>query len=193
MSTSNYTNNNIDLSGIENLTNFSVFNTKNYLDPSITGYAFIFVTKPSLFIYPSREITDNSNYKETLAYQNMAKDPIIAQFIDTEAMNPKDRLIAEQLSYYTTEILNNNASSSITKGTYGDSYYRKSNFLPIFTNRAKNLETSDITMEQVEAFTTKQQYRETLPSFKDASQAAGTLNLPFSETSNLDFTKMMMI
>jgi hypothetical protein len=55
-----YTNKNRDQSAIDNLGSFIGFNQNIYLDPAITGYGFIFVTKPPLFIYPMKPLANDS-------------------------------------------------------------------------------------------------------------------------------------
>ena len=55
-----YTNKNRDQSAIDNLGSFIGFNQNIYLDPAITGYGFIFATKPPLFIYPMKPLANDS-------------------------------------------------------------------------------------------------------------------------------------
>ena len=77
-----YTNKNRDQTGIENITKFVGFNQQIYLDPAISGYGFIFVTKPALFIQPIKPSQENST--DMIAYTNMCKDPAFVNFIDGE-------------------------------------------------------------------------------------------------------------
>ena len=46
----NYTNTNKDVAGFNNLTKFDAFmQNHRYTDPAISGYTFMFMTKPLLF------------------------------------------------------------------------------------------------------------------------------------------------
>ena len=166
-----FTNTNNDLSIIDDMTRFHGFYDNVYRDPFVGGHAFVFVTKPLLFIDPRKP--NRKNHKEMMAYMNMARDPLFVQYLLTETLNNKDRTVIESLSYKTE--------------------YSQSSFLPIFTNQCKNFDSSDVTMEQIDAFDTKQGFRQTLPSHKSASEAAGTISINVTEDSNLDFTKMMKL
>ena len=167
----NYTNINSDKAALKNLTKFYGYYDNAYKDPFIGGNAFIFVTKPLLFIEPIKPVsTDN---KAMTAYLNMCKDPIFNQYIITEQLNEQDRKIVESLSYNTS--------------------YSSSSYLPIFTNECKNFDAGDITMEQTDVFDTKQGFRQPLPTYKTASESANSLSISVTEDSNLDFTKMMTL
>jgi len=173
-----YVNKNNDVAGFDNLTKFDVFLQNNrYLDPFLTGFAFTFVTKPSLFIYPYKPVATAGTI-EKLAYENMTKDHIFSQFLASESMNINDKFLAEQLSFYN--------------GIFPSEYVR-SNFLPIFTNRSKNFSTLDVTLGQVESFDTRQGFRMPMPTHKNESIGAGSLSITCMETSNLDFMKMMTL
>ncbi len=170
-----YVNTNQDVAGMESLTRFDSFFVNRYQDGFVSGYAFVFVTKPSLFIFPYKP-SEQSSSLVGLAYENMTRDQFFVQFLAGEAMNQKDRSIAEQLSFY--------------EGTLPSSYNR-TNFLPLFTNKSRGFTATDVAMEQQEAFQTKQGFRMPLPTFKTQSEAASTVSLPMFETPNLDVTKML--
>jgi len=173
-----YTNINQDVAGFDNLSKFDVFLQNNrYLDPMISGYSFIFVTKPMLFLYPYKPASSASNI-EKLAYENMTQDPVFSQFLVTEVMNNNDKFLIEQLSYY--------------KGMYPSQYLR-SNFLPIFTNRVQSFPTLDITLAQNDNFETRHGFRMPLPTHKNESIGSGSLSIMCQETANLDFMKMMTL
>jgi hypothetical protein len=165
-----YTNKNRDQSALDNLSSFIGFNQNIYLDPAITGYGFVFVTKPPLFIYPMKPSV--SDLKKNLAYRNMCKDPYFTMFISGESAGQMDTIIAKQLSYEQ----------------FADS---PSLFLPIFTNAAKQFSASDITVDSVNMFGTREGYTVPMPTSKTQSETAGTISINVSETSNLDFTKML--
>lgn len=169
-----YTNRIEDQAGIENLVKFDSFYRNKYLDPFIAGYAFVFVTKPSLFIYPIEQA--NPQKYENLAYENMVRDPKFTQFTKKDKFNNLDTLIAEQLSY-VRDSNNNNIK----------------NFLPLFTNRTKSFSALDVVMNQQEAFDTKQGYRMVLPTFKTESEGSGSASLAMQETSNLDIIKTLTL
>lgn len=161
-----YTNVNADISAKENLKYFNTFFDKRYLDKHISGYSYVFVTKPSLFINPMNEITENI---DNLAYDNMCKDPFFIPFLNTEAINELDYLLASQLSYKND-----------------DSY-----FLPIFTNSAQSFDTTDTVLETTDTLDTRQGFKTQLPTYKTASESANNLSILIKETRNLDFTKLL--
>lgn len=154
------------------LTNFFGFNHPSYLDPSIGGSAFIFITKPSLFLYPQKPNRSNTN--QTLAYENMCNDPIFSQFILSECKNENDKKIIKQLSYETFSDI-------------------PSYFMPIFTNLVRNDDLIDVTLANITAFNTRSGYFLNLPGKKVASEAASTLSLSLSETANSDVTKILTL
>jgi len=170
-----YVNTNTDVAGFESLTKFDSFFINRYQDGFVTGYSFVFVTKPSLFVFPYKPSAETSSLIK-LAYENMTLDQFFVQFLAAEAMNQNDKIIAEQLSFY--------------EGPFPSSYNR-SNFMPLFTNKVKGFTTTDVAMEQQEAFQTKQGFRMPIPTFKTQSEAAGSLSLPMIETPNLDVTKTL--
>jgi hypothetical protein len=175
MADDKYVNSNSDVAGFESLTKFDSFFVNRYQDGFVTGYSFVFVTRPSLFIFPYKP-AEGLGASLSLAYENMTIDQFFVQFIAGEAMNQGDRTIAEQLSFYEGPL----ASS-----------YKRSNFLPLFTNKARGFSPSDLVMEQQEAFQTKQGFRMPIPTFKTQSEASGTLSIPVFETPNLDLTKTL--
>jgi hypothetical protein len=175
-----YTNINNDVAGIENLTKFDTFFRNRYLDPFVSGYGFVFITKPSLFIYPYKP-TDNDPLKK-MAYNNMVKHSKFSQFLIVDSMNESDKLISKQLSYFEAE----------DKGAFSSNYSR-SNFLPIFTNRNKSFSATDITLDTHESYETKQGFRMVLPTHTTQSEAANTFGLSCIETANLDITKTLSL
>jgi hypothetical protein len=170
-----YINTNQNVAGFESVTKFDSFFINRYQDGFVTGYGFVFVTKPSLFIFPYKP-SEGSSSLLTLAHENMTMDQFFVQFAAGEAMNQNDRILAEQLSFF--------------EGTL-PSPYRRSNFLPLFTNKSRGFTTTDVAMEQQETFQTKQGFRMPLPTFKTQSEAASTISLPMFETPNLDVTKTL--
>jgi len=176
MAESRYVNTNPDVASKETLTKFDSFFVNRYADSFVTGYSFIFITKPSLFIFPLKANIDNPYIN--LAYENMIKDQFFSQFIIDESMNQNDRIIAEQLSFFEGKISNS---------------FNKTNFLPMFTNRARGFTSTDIVMEQQEAFMTKQGFKMPMPTHKTMSEAANSLSIPMYETPNLDVTKTLSL
>jgi hypothetical protein len=177
-----YTNNNKDQAGIENLTKFETFFANRYLDPFVSGYSFIFITKPSLFIYPNKPestgLSDDDFNIQRLAYENMTKDHFFSQFLISETMNDNDKILVEQLSYTMQRF-------SLP--------YNKNNFIPLFTNRIKNFETTDLVIEQQDTYETKQGFKLPMPTHKTNSISSNTLSLDLMETQNLDITKMISL
>jgi hypothetical protein len=176
MAEDKFTNINQDIANFDNLTKFDSFIINRYIDGFITGYSFVFVTKPSLFIYPYKPPVNNRELM--LAYENMTKDQLFSQFLAEDSLNRNDRIISEQLSFY--------------EGIFPSNYTRQ-NFMPLFTNKSKAFNTSDTVMEQQEVFVTKQGFRMPLPTFKTPSEANGTLAIPMNETPNLDITKTLSL
>lgn len=152
----------------DNLMKFTGYYDNRYVDPFVTGYAFIFVTKPNLFIDPEK---NTSSQHSSLAYENMERDPYFSQFLVTEALNSTDVNIVKLLSY--------------------EPKYRKTNFIPILTNRFKNIQGGNVQMKVTQEFTTKKGYHIPLPDHTDDSALPGTVSISIPETSNLDITKMM--
>ena len=166
-----FTNMNNDLSIINDLTKFHGFYDNVYRDPFVGGNAFIFMTKPLLFIDPRKP--NKRDNKSMLAYINMTRDPVFVQYLLTESLSDKDKTLVDSLSYKTE--------------------YFDSSFLPIFTNQCKNFDTSDVTMEQLDAFDTKQGFKQVLPMHKSSSEGSGAISINVTEDSNLDFTKIMKL
>jgi len=165
-----FTNINSDYSALQDLTRFHGFYDNNiYRDPFVGGNAFIFVTKPLLFI------DYDKSTGESLAYLNMTRDPVFSQYLVDQQFNKMDRKLVELLSYNV------------------DRYYSGTNFLPMFTNQCKSFDSNDSVMEQMDAFDTKQGYRQPLPSHKSASEAMNTLSFNVTEDSNLSFTKLLTL
>ncbi len=168
----NFTNNNYDKAGMDNLTKFLGFNQNIYLDPALNGFAFIFVTKPALFLYPQKPSA--SDYEQSLAYENMSKDPMFTMYINGENDNIKDTLIIKQLSYFDFSDV-----SSL--------------FLPIFTNSVKNFNPMDMTIDTINAYTTREGYSIPTPTTITASESANSISFSIGETDNLDIMKMLSI
>lgn len=171
--TDSYTNKNTDTFVSNNLSKFYGFYSSPYKDPATSGHAFIFMTKPSLFIEPIAPKT--SAAVKRLAYINMTRDPYFNQFLADQALNKNDIVIAESLAYDPSTL------------------YFESNFLPSITNECKGFEANDVTMESSEVFDTKQGFRQPLPTHKSASEGSGSFSIEVTEDSNLSFTKMMGI
>jgi hypothetical protein len=171
-----YTNNNIDVSGAENLRSFLGYNQNPYIDPAMSGWSFVFVTKPALFIEPAKPSSDGSDASalRSLAYGNMCADPKLTMYITGESTNPLDKLIIHQLSF----------------DEFSDA---PSLFLPIFTNMCRGFSPSDVFVDTVQSYQTKSGYSIMLPTTKIASEAAGQLSITVGETANLDFMKMLGI
>jgi hypothetical protein len=174
-----YTDTNTDVAGFETLTKFDSFFVNRYSDAFVTGYSFVFITKPLLFLYPIKPQGNTASDRLLkLAYENMTLDQNISQYLTAESMNINDRTILEQLSFF--------------EGNFA-SPYNRNNFLPIFTNKIKGFSTTDVVMEQQEAFASKQGFRMPLPTNKIQSEAANTLSIPLFETQNLDIMKTLNI
>lgn len=171
----NYTNKNQDVTGQENLTQFLGFKTDHYYEPFNTGRAFIFMTKPFLFLNPLKPGSSNLLSYDYLAYQNMCKDPYFSLFLITESSSVNDNLIIKSLSYkeFPNDI--------------------KSLFLPAITNKAKGFDPADTVLETFQAFDTKQQLSMNLPTFTTTSEASGNFTISVSESNNLDFIKMISL
>lgn len=167
-----YTNKNRDQTGIENITKFAGFNQQIYLNPAMSGYSFLFVTKPSLFLQPIKP--DQNNSEDMIAYNNMCKDQEFVNYISGENNNEKDLLLIKSLSYFK----------------YSDV---PSLFLPIFTNCATNISLSDTALETGNAFYTREGYNMIIPRNTTPSEAANTLSITIDETDNLDFYKLTQI
>ena len=108
-----------------------------------------------------------------LSYINMTRDQFFLQFLDSEKLNNNDAELVRMLSY--------------------DTSFRKTNFLPLFTNQLKSFDSQDITIDQTDAFETKQGFKYPIPTYTTSSEAMSTLSLSVYEDSNLDFTKMMTL
>lgn len=152
------------------LTRFQGFYNNIYRDPFVGGTAFVFITKPLLFIDPLRGSRAKNS---SMAYLNMTRDPIFTSYLADQVMNSADRKIVEMLSYNTE--------------------YSTSRFIPAITNECKGFSPSDTTLEQSDSFDTKQGFKETLPTHKTISEAANSISISVTEDSNLSFTKMMTL
>ena len=103
----------------------------------------------------------------------MTRDQFFLQFLDSEKLNNNDAELVRMLSY--------------------DTSFRKTNFLPLFTNQLKSFDSQDITIDQTDAFETKQGFKYPIPTYTTSSEAMSTLSLSVYEDSNLDYTKMMAL
>lgn len=165
-----FTNLNTDNAGMNSLTRFNGFFYNSYREPFTTGYSFIFVTKPLLFIDPIKP--GKKDVVRNLAYNNMTRDPVFVQYLRTENSNDLDYEIVKTLSYRDQS---------------------DSRFIPLFTNECKSFEVQDTTLEQTGAFDTKQGYRQTIPTHTTASLAPNSVSLSMVEDVNLSITKMMTL
>lgn len=169
-----YVDTNSNVAGFEDLTKFDVYmQNHRYADDFTTGYAFVFITKPMLFLYPNKPQGDKITTTEKLAYENMTRDHVFSQFIDGEAMNDNDLMLVKQLSYYND--------------------FDTLNFLPLVTNRVKSFQAMDVTLAQTETYDTRHGFRMPLPTHKIDSINSNSLSLVCTETLNLDFIKMMTL
>jgi hypothetical protein len=169
-----YVDTNANIAGLDDLTKFDVYmQNHRYADDFMTGYAFVFVTKPMLFLYPNKPQGEKITVTERLAYENMTRDHIFSQFIDGEVMNESDFILIKQLSYYND--------------------INETNFLPLITNRVKVFQALDVVLGQTETYDTRHGFRMPLPTHKIESISSNTLSLVCTETLNLDFVKMMTL
>jgi hypothetical protein len=170
-----FVNTNSDPSGFRELSRFNGYFDNRYVDDHPGGSAFIFVTKPMLFILPTKPSAADSR-KDYLAYGNMTKDPKFAQFLVKESGgNDEDGYIAKMLSYKE----------------YTDV---QSLFLPIFTNRTITFDSQDVSLDTEDAFNTKEGYRIPMPGTKTQSEAAGNIAIGMlPDTLNLDMIKIMTL
>lgn len=164
-----HTNLNANQSIIDDITRFKGEYNDIYRDPFVGGSAYIFVTRPLLFLEPSKPVTSNHNGQ--LAYENMTRDPFFTQFLVTEVTNEIDKHILYSLSYNQNFI--------------------KSNFLPIFTNQVRTFNPSGTNIDFSDFFTTQHGYKQILPVTKIMSESSGQLQLTVQEDSNLTFTKLI--
>jgi len=170
-----YMNRNVDVAGLESLKRFDVFlQNHRYMDPFTTGYAFVFITKPLLFLNPYKP-SSLASINDKLAYENMTRDHYFSQFLVEEAMNKNDETIIRQLSFKN------------------DNENELPNFLPLFTNKVRSFQTMDIVMSQIESFETRQGFRMPIPTHKNESMSSNSISLSCVETSNLDFMKTLGI
>lgn len=163
-----FVNRNFDQAAFNELTKFIGFYDNPYREPFLQGNSFVFITKPLLFLDYEPQTTTLG----ALAYSNMTKDPFFTPFILANLTNDYDKEIIKMLSY------------NIDK-------YNVSGFLPIFTNQNKSFDASDLQIGQVDAFETKEGYREPLPTNLTQAKAANTVSFTVTEDSNLSFTKLM--
>lgn len=141
-----------------------------YRDPFVAGNSYIFITRPQLFI----DMQPSSDNLKQMAYVNATREPNFVSFLNEQFPNEADKSLFASLSFnrnYTTLF--------------------DSQFLPIFTNNCKNFDPSDTNLEQMEAFETKQGFKQVLPTFTTISETSGNLTINVTEDSNLSFTKLM--
>lgn len=170
--------NNRNNPGLRNLRYFDGYYQPHYKDKFVNGNAFIFLTKPKLFLNPYKP-SDTDSSADFLSYENMCKDPFFTLFLNGETFNIQDKEILSNLSYKASE------------PEYSD---RKSNFIKIFTNEIKNFDPIDVTLDtNNDAFATKQGYTMPLPTHSTVSKASSALSLQFDETLNMDITKLFTL
>ncbi len=162
---------NKDIPGIRNLTRFDGYFTNHYKNVLTSGTAFVFFTKPNLFLYQNPSNGVNNEYKN-LAYENMCSDSYFSLFLNSEAINDQDKLIIENLSYIST---------------------LDSNFIKILTNECKNFDPQDTNIDAQDLLETKQGYRMQYGTHTVASRVNGQLSFQFTETANLDITKILSL
>ena len=157
-----------DVQGLATINTFAGFSERSYLDISIGGNGFIFITSPRLFL----DITASSNveYSE-IAYNNMLKDPRLSKYIQKEIFNKKDREIVKLLSF--------------------NKAYHSSGFIPLLTNLCRGIDPTEINLETTEAFASTHGFRQQIPTNTVLSRASTQLVIPFTETANHDITKLI--
>ena len=96
-----YTNKNYNRSDYDDLLYFNGFYDNLYREPFTNGFAFVFVTKPLLFINPTKP-TATKSYMKHLSYINMTRDQFFLQFLDSEKLNNNDAELVRMLSYDTS-------------------------------------------------------------------------------------------
>lgn len=156
----------------DNITKFMGYTHNVYLDPAINGPGFIFITRPALFLYPLKDGTSTSY--ESMAYNNMEKSPKLTRFIIGDNDSTLDAQLIKQLSYYNFSDV-------------------RSLFIPAFTNQAKNFSPSDINLDVVQGYQTREGYTMSIPTNTTQSETSNTLTISFMETSNFTLTKICEI
>jgi len=164
-------NQNRDVAGERNLRHFDGYFANHYKNVLTGGTAFVFFTKPKLFLYEDAVNSSSDAYMK-MAYQNMCSDPYFTLFLNSEAINGSDKLIVKNLSY-----LDN----------------LDTNYIRILTNECKNFDPSDVNIDSVDVYNTKQGYRLPLPTHTTQSEAVGQLSFQFTETANLDISKIISL
>lgn len=164
--------------GLRNLQYFEAYYQPIYKDKLITGYSFAFLTKPKLFINPTKP-SDADNPNDYLAYQNMCNDPFFSLFLTTESFNDSDKELIYNLSYKNIFPLYNT---------------RQSNFIKLFTNEFRNFDPIDVNLDSnSDTFSTKEGYTFPLPTHSTVSRGTGTLSFQMDETPNMDITKLLAL
>lgn len=167
---SQFTNINNDFSIERDLKKFNGFYSNPFRDSATTGFGFIFMTRPMLFLTPSPK---KGNNLSELAYENTVKESSFVPFILTEAGNSADKVLINMLSY--------------------DQSSFESSFMPVFTNECKGFSTNDVSLDQTNVFSTKQGFNQVLPTHASASRAPSQVGIQVQEDSNLTFTKIMKL
>ena len=153
----------------KSITNFeaSLFNYN--FDPFIDGFAFVFITKPMLYLKNTRI----STRQNTTPYINMLKDDYFTKFIRE----------------------NNNASSSelelFNQLTFD--FEGPFDFLPILTNRNRGFEGRDITLELFDLYKTRNGLTGRMPVNINQSITSSEFSMNFSEDANLNVTTLFSL
>lgn len=166
-----HTNLNTSQSILDDLTRFKGEYNDIYRDPFIGGTCYVFITRPMLFLEPSKPVVSNSIGQ--LAYENMTRDPYFTQFLISETLNNIDQQLVHSLTY--------------------NSNYVKSHFLPIFTNNVKTFSTNATSLESSDFFNTQHGYKQIMPTTKILSESSGQIMMSMQDDSNLTITKLLGI
>lgn len=168
---------NQDFSEFAALRKFEGYFAQPYKQKLVTGTAYVFFTKPELFLNPIKPNSTTSY--DYLSYQNMITDAFFSMFLIDQALNDIDKELIYNLSYKAKQ------------PGYG---VVKSNFIKLLTNEYKNFDPIDVSLDtDSSAFTTKQGFTMPLPTHTTASHGAGSLSFTFSETANLSLTKLLTL
>lgn len=161
----------------EALKKFSGFDLHPYDSYLVTPFGIVFITRPKLFIKTTK--SDSSNPMEDLAYRNMANHPYLSRFIDRNAQNSKDLIIADMLSYST----NSTNRSEINNLS----------FIPLLTNRIKQFNVESNSLSTAEQGLTKHGYRHVYPTHNIGSLSNGMLSFDVNEMADLEIGNLIGI
>jgi hypothetical protein len=157
---------------ISELDEFENSRVNHEFEPHVGGIAYAFFVAPELFIYPDK-VSDEEGYyvQKVAALSNMRVDPVFSQYTYRNAPSPRDKRLAQYLSFYNYEDLGN--------------------FIPLLTNRMKNFETKDVALDTMEIYKTREGYNMTIPYSLVPSSSSDNININFQETQNADVTKLI--